>query len=542
MVEFFYRTEDIPVSDILTFFVHTDHDRKTVDQLKGTGPVLLEGSRGTGKSFLLRVAEQELRNAFSETRVLPVYLTFLRSSLIRTKDDKQFHHWMLARLCSKLLRSLEKIGVATKKNSPLSIHPQWNNTENINKLESLIHNYENSYKNPGQKPDVSSLPSVDQFKDFVEDACQAWNIKRIVVLFDEAAHVFRPEQQRQFFTLFRDLRAPVLNCKAAVYPGTTSYGDTFERTHDATTIRINRDLHADNYVFTMREMVDRQANESLKKAITNQEKNFALLAYASSGNPRLLLKSVGTVPKMGSRDVSKHIKEFYRTDIWSEHSGISSTHSGHSQLVDWGRQFLEETVLPEMKRRNDSSSIRNGSDKARRETTCYFWLDRDAPQLAKEALRLLAYTGIVVEDAQNFKATRGKLGTRFAVNAGSLLALEANPAKDGLEICQALTKRRFNEYSAAHSTMSTFINMAIPDLTLIEELAFRNKLNQPVSVLDLTNWQKKKLPTIDINTVKQLLNASEQDLQKIRYVGEIRSRRILNQAVAAISVLEFLSG
>lgn len=70
MSDFFFRTEDIGPANILNYFVETDEDRSIVTQLKGRNPTVLIGSRGVGKSFLMRVAEQELARDFrtSENR------------------------------------------------------------------------------------------------------------------------------------------------------------------------------------------------------------------------------------------------------------------------------------------------------------------------------------------------------------------------------------------------------------------------------------------------------------------------------------------
>ena len=60
MTSFYLRTEDIKNDDILDVFVATQNDRKIVDFLKFHVPVLLEGSRGIGKSLLMKVAQFEL--------------------------------------------------------------------------------------------------------------------------------------------------------------------------------------------------------------------------------------------------------------------------------------------------------------------------------------------------------------------------------------------------------------------------------------------------------------------------------------------------
>ena len=83
-------------------------------------------------------------------------------------------------------------------------------------IEKIATLYEDSWQSSPQLPSPSVLPSVDRFKEAIEDLKEALNIERFVLLIDEAAHIFLPEQQRQFFTLFRDLRSHCLTCNAAV--------------------------------------------------------------------------------------------------------------------------------------------------------------------------------------------------------------------------------------------------------------------------------------------------------------------------------------
>src|ERR1035438_10502691 len=101
------RTEDLKRDEILSLYVPTPADSEIVRLLKAATPVIVEGSRGTGKSFLLRVAELELENSFDASRVLPVFISFIRSSLIHTPDPLQFQHWMLSKVCNRLVRALK---------------------------------------------------------------------------------------------------------------------------------------------------------------------------------------------------------------------------------------------------------------------------------------------------------------------------------------------------------------------------------------------------------------------------------------------------
>jgi hypothetical protein len=209
-MDFLYRTEDIKPDELEQYFVETVQDRKIINALKQQNPVILVGSRGVGKSFLLRIAQAELSRDIEKSRVLPVYVTFNRSSLIQTSDAEQFQHWMMARLCHYLLRALKKSGkfVAAPASLGVIAGGSLDKHTGASRIENIMNSFELSYKQPGETIDIAGLPTVDEFLETVEDVCESLNLTRISFLIDEAAHVLLPGQQRQFFTLFRDLRNP----------------------------------------------------------------------------------------------------------------------------------------------------------------------------------------------------------------------------------------------------------------------------------------------------------------------------------------------
>jgi hypothetical protein len=537
MADFFYRTEDIKPEEVAEYFVETKRDREIVNALKARNPVVLSGSRGVGKSFLLRVAEAELLKEFESNRVLPVYVSFNRSSLINTTDPRQFQHWMLARICARTARTLHSLGLVPGSAKGISIltgDKAQITADRITAVEALAKSYEESWKEASPTIDVTSLPSLDDFRDAIEDICAGASIARIVVLIDEAAHILIPEQQRQFFTLFRDLRSPYLGCKAAVYPGVTSYGETFQPSHDATMLSFDRDVLGADYVDTMREIVIKQAESSLLEDIARHDKNFALIAFAASGNPRVLLKTLARAPKLTAAQTNDVLREYYRNDLWSEHSTLPEKYSGHQHLIDWGRQFIEGTVLPDLKKKNDQYLEKE------QKSTCFFWIHRDAPQPVKEALKLLAYSGIVAEHAVGIRATRSEIGTRYSVNLGALISLESIPTSTGLTVARNLTPGRMSEFGANHSAYQSLLAV-VPTFSEPSVAAvLKQQLAKPLSVLDITEWQRTKLGEIGLSTVGDVLLASETKLQTLSYVGEKRSRRIRNAALAA--VFEYLSG
>jgi ERCC4-type nuclease len=58
--------------------------------------------------------------------------------------------------------------------------------------------------------------------------------------------------------------------------------------------------------------------------------------------------------------------------------------------------------------------------------------------------------------------------------------------------------------------------------------------------LDITEWQKERLKSMDLNSVGDVLRATETKLREAYYVGEKRARRMRNAAIAA--VYEYLLG
>lgn len=537
MSDFFFRTEDIATDEILKLFVETTRDREVIEALKSRNPVILLGSRGVGKSFLMRVAQAEMLRDFQDENVLPVYVSFTKSSLLQTSTPDQFHYWMLARLCASIIRTLMKQGMLASVPKASSILPTIaTNTNDVqNRLEQVAEAFEDSWKTPDITIDVAGLPDVDSIKELIEDLCSALNIKRFSIFIDEAAHIFLPSQQRQFFTLFRDLRSPYLTCNAAVYPGVTSYGDTFQPVHDASVLSVDRDVTHVNYVSNMREIVEKQAGSSVLKDIERNGQNFAVLAYAATGNPRILLKTLAKAQKLSSKEVNEVIREYYRNEIWSEHSLLVEKYKSHKTIIDWGRTFIESVLLIDLRVRN-AVSLDGGL-----KTSCFFWIHRDAPAVVMQALKVLSYTGIVVEHSAGIKAKDGSIGTRYLVNLGCLFALESQPSVTAYGIAQNLDMRRMKEYKANHEAFAPVVDVK-PTLSdeSLGRAAFNERISKSVDVLDLTDWQKEVLHTLNLHTLADVLNATEADLQKAYYVGEKRSRRMRNAAFAA--VYEYLSG
>ncbi len=538
MSNFYYRTESIKKDDIQNLFVGTSLDKEIIDAFKSNSPTILEGSRGTGKSFLMRMAELNLEESFNEERILPVYISFMASTLLHTTDSFQFYNWMLAKIIRETLKALRKKGIAVNSYATSLIIESESNVELIEeKLKNLVTLYESSYKNPAVEVLPNELPDLADLIDAIEEICSENGINRISYFFDEAAHIFRPEQQRQFFTLFRDFKSPYITPNAAVYPGVTHYGDTFEMIHDATFKSIERDIKSEDFLSVMHELVIKQSDEALQKQINSQKELFNTLVLCSGGNPRILLKTIEKSIPLKTQNVENTIRNFYRSDVWSEHTLLGNKYKGHAPIIDWGRTFIEETVIPTLVSRNTERL-----ERSKPESSLYFWIHKDVPKAINEALRLLCYTGIVRKMDSGVKATKSQIGERYELKYGCVLAQESNINTSSSKIYNNLKLDNFLEYgqnSPVYSTLQLGSVFSEEDSVILE--ALNKQMNEPITILDITEFQKNKLLEFGISTIKELFETNEDDLIKnIRDIGVVRARIIKNAATAEF--LEYLSG
>ncbi len=532
MNNFYFRTESITNEEILKLYVESTIDREIINAFKSKSHIVLEGSRGSGKSFLMKVAQVELVNNFKEENILPVYVTFMQSALIHSADPNQFYHWMLAKIIKETLKAFQKKGLIVSQyaNSLLG-------TAELNTLQIIVSKFEATYKNPKEDVDVSELPELSEVIDAIEEICNDNLITRIVYFFDESAHVFRPEQQRQFFTLFRDFKSPYISCNAAVYPGVTHYGSSFEMTHDAIYKRIDRDLLSENYVKEIYQMVLKQGGDQWEKKINGQKDFFNTLVFAAGGNPRLLLKTLDKFDSLNANNVNEVIRNFYRSDIWLEHTQLGEKYKGHKAIIDWGRSFIEDNVIP-----STISKNKDRSEKGIKESTIYFWVSKDAPEQVKEALRLLNYTGIIRKHDSGVKATKSNIGDRYEIKFGCLLSQYNAPSSASKDIIPFVKIDIFTEYGQNNAAFNTLSIDAVANFSDEEFLLSLNlQLSKPIDELDLTPKQKSKLKEIGVNNISQLLEVDEAELiSKLDQIGPKRARAMKNSAIAEL--LETISG
>ena len=533
MNEAIIRTEDIDPKEIQHYFVETEKDREIINLLKGKQPLLVVGSRGTGKTMLLRMAEQELLSNYDKDKVLPVFVNLVTCNIY---DKKNILKVLISRTLRALQQGLKAQGIIL---TGSIFKPVTNVTTNpiVIRLEEYI-NESNTEGNESEGYSIDNeqiKEDVDQLIVFLNELCSEFKIKRINFLFDEACQVFQPTHQRVFFEFFRALRNYQITCKAAVYPGIVTYG-SFQKFHDVTEIRIQRSITDSDYIEKMRQVVQKHYPEDYK-VFEQQGELLNSIIYASTGNPRFLLKSINEIitgqGKFKSTNINNKIKEFYGTTIWSEHTKLSEMYSGHTDMIDWSRIFIEDTVLSDIEEINNNTNTK---------TTIYFCISRNAPAVIQQSIKTLEYSGILSLHTEGTKYRR-EMFDRYEINLGVVVLHEkqVNIQQRIKEIIDNISIKVFPNYgknSLSYGDYSSLTDVSHFEADSNEVIS--HICEQDISSLDISYSMQKRLKDHGLNTIGQVLAKSETELRQIPYIGYVRSRRINNLVYNAI--LEYISG
>lgn len=555
---FYYRSEDILIEDIDSIYVQTNTDKENIEFLKEATPGILIGSRGTGKTMLLKMAEKQFDDDFENSREIGILVSFREGALLKSYNDKYyFRQWMLSKILFMLKRKLKRLNICIPSNLISEYFPADNEECISKKINELIKVFEESWKSKNEL-DVdkinkiidleggNAVSDVDYFVEFIEDLCSELKIKKIFLFFDEACHNFIPLQQREFFTLFRDLRSSRICCKAAVYPGITNYG-TLQMFHDVKSKRVERDIMSEDYIEKMRELVQRQIkDEKIYNKLKENGDLFNSLIYSCSGNPRLLLKSLDLCMRengdLRKNEVVKVIKDFYRNDIWNEHTRLGDAYLGHKGLIDWGRNFVESYILPITWEKNSKIFKDENSNQ-----TMTFAISKDSPAKVRSAVRILEYTGIICLIREGARLKYG-LYDRYRINLGVVLASETSSSDikniDPVVRYKQILKNLSNQFdtecgknSNAYKNIET-VEFKVCDVINKEILTFI--LEKDISELDLSSFLVGRMRSIDVNTIGDILALDEIKLKTAKFIGDVRSRGIYGKAYNA--AIEYISG
>ena len=563
------RTEDLEDDQISKLAVLGKNEEEIIGKLKFSGAHLLQGARGIGKSMLLRETESELDRDFLKDRILSVYVNFKTSTLlegVKADNKSAFQIWVGAKILQALYEKLISNGVITE-TSTSDPFKRIFGVETIfgmkKTLQEKIHLLQQLSKSEAKDSIIKGLGKdfIDKANDItyvleiIKEVIADFNLNRIVFLFDEAAHTFIPEQQEIFFEIFKLLHGGKIAVKAAVYPAITSYGKNFEIGHDAIVISLGNfepgTSGRDAYRKLYRELITKRIPEGiLRKEIFSKGELLDQCIHLSSGNPRAFLHLFNRVYDRGYTDRALLLatQDYVDQELLPYHLGLAKRLPKYSHHVKLGLEILREYIIPEIRKKNTR-------EKKTQYQSAFFTLQREMPPNLKLALDLLCYSGVLSKQGTVKIATR-KTGQRYMVHLALLFTEKAFLSNNFSDVINMISLTDYREFSATDHSFDPYLeklkNSSEECQTCSAEIPPNakfcpecgSKVEEKSIVGQLLDDSVRKISISgaiadrvepEYPLVGDVIHSTRQDLMKISYIKEVRSKMIKNAADEYIS-------
>lgn len=430
------RTESLEEELILEYFIERNDDK--INRLLDSEQYLLEGSRGVGKTMLMKTAMLRSQSKFGQNSILPVWISFeesirLERIVIVENTIDPFLQWTMGKILFETLCSLTKLKPKCINQLNDRLSQIFNNpiVDNYPKYSALINDYLKILEK-GDLKDSSELKTIvpseelakildnpQSFKDFLLTLIKDFNLTRIVFLFDEAAHVFSFLQQEKFFTFFKSLRDPKIACKAAVYPGITNYGKYFERGQDAKEIRIDWSPLVEEDVDYIKSILKKRIqafNPLYWERLTNNKQIIDTICICSNGNPRFAFHIVDELENnkafqsnIKSQILINSIRTVFNTK-WKEFDTLKQRLIRYKKHINEAEFFMKDTVILNLRLWNEKQRIN------KRKLSIGVFISTKAYDQLEKMFSVLAYSNIINIDHSKRSLGKHKYGYYIAVN------------------------------------------------------------------------------------------------------------------------------
>jgi hypothetical protein len=544
------RAENLTSEQFSAWTHVSEFEETTIRQLTNQSPRLLSGPRGCGKSTLLLLAAERIARRPSD---VPIYVNYGKSMFIepafnqRTDADGFFQDWLVARIVTAAHETLEL-------SDPLI-------TELADRCKSFVEAAEID-------PTTArlQLPGPSQLARLLTSWAQEAGKSRIVLLLDDAAHAFVPEQQRIFFEFLRNLRSTAVTYKAAIYPGVTEFSPNFHVGHDAKVVNAWPAVEGDQYLDFMHELFTKRLPEHARTHVSRELVD--LFAGASFGIPRTFLSMIeayldnvpsnpGRITNAANAVIADHAQQLRKL-----FQSMAQKLPTYRRYVEAGGT-VEARLISELREINKTRHARSSESRQALDVAVKQPIDKRLATI----FSLLEYAGIVRQTNESFSDGRDGVFTRFSLHRAVLL--EGNALIFGQN-----PTLRHRASSLVRGTRSDSYKKVTGDVLLTPELAadctldigvcrncgeprelqdarfcpkcgkeladesrFNRLVRTPVVELPLTPKKVKALTDVGFVTVEDIIrDRGHEELRKAHRVGEIWARRIHTAAEEFVSV------
>lgn len=483
----YLAAEECPEREFESLHVFHAHENRIIQALCAHGPVLVRGGRGGGKSALMIEAERRMKSPSSS--VMGIYISLRHVPLLRSTGAEY----------EKLFCNLLSQGI-------------------VKAIES--HGLDRSHFS-----DVADLGAMQYSLRELSSSLG----KRLVLLFDDVAHIGREASLEEFFGIFRTISSSVVSCKASIYPGVTRFGVRFDVYNDATVFDLARDERSEGYagffhgVMKARfpELLDRISSTKsqspvevahfLGRTVVGNLRAFVLACVRLSREKTANLPAVETV-------VKNLASEYY----WPLLEELEPKLGVYEPLVETSRQLGE--VL-----------FRHAASQNRVPTVI---VHREIVQSLGKTFEILEYAGFISKREASRAMRSGGRGPRYTLNLANLLEY-VQPSR--------LTRDIFKEWLVPSPEQPTDIHVSSDIIEIVQPKPLAEGGEMAVLGLDIVRLVKSNIYPYGLTTAKieilkaagytrvsDLATASDQDLMDVPDIGQKwlrRIRSVVDQAV-----------
>lgn len=482
--------EECPSDKFEGYHSFSQFDDVIIRKLSAHGPVLLRGGRGSGKSALLIESHRRMRASGS---AFSIYMSLRYLPLLQSDGTEYIGHF--CKLLSKEIA--DELGVQ-------NASVQFDVADDEVELQIAL---------------AKLARALD---------------KRIVILFDDAAHIGREKPLEVFFDLFRTLSSNSTSCKASIYPGVTKFGVRFDVFNDSTVIDISRsDVSGGDTYFSdvIRRRYPRLSTREIFSDRLTPDTFARLLGRAVVGNMRAFILACNRFDesaRISIPDLNSCLLNMAEDYYWPLMEEVAPKLGVYEPLVGPATSIFEAIV---------DHLCRPLRQKPKMVAQDRVTIHRNFVSHYSKVFEILEYLGFIAKREASRGMKSGGRGPVYAVNLCSLL--EQVPTK-------RLTIEMIDDWIDAkpdlaeiHASASTFQSISLPSLAPENKLGI---LGKDVAVLakskaypyGLTEDKISRLKSAGINTVQELAETTDWRLLQIDMVGRATVKRMRDVMLQAI--------
>ena len=529
-------------------------------KIMGGGAKLLIGPRGCGKSTLMLKAYYGLLDD-DALNTIPIYVNFKLALKMEPYyvNGPNASYWFRAWLVLKIFHALWN-AILEKKDDiriPEGFPEQGNIELSINALEA----------NSAQGEKIGQF-STSYLCKMIDAVISENNMRRCVVLIDDAAHSFSENQQEDFFDLFREIKSKSISPKAAIYPGITSNSANFHVGHDAEQIDAWVKPLGVDYEAFMLELAKKRFEGTGVDFVNSNEDEIVFLAYAAFGIPRgflSMLRPIFSSPEShlgsnGKLNKSKVLKlsRLGRDMSHAVYDSLDTKLPSYESYMENGTHIYR-AILSKIKEFNRGKPLEKQG--------MQFAIKHPVGSDLEKIVGFLQYSGLILPTDSSLKGDEGRF-SHFQVHIGDLttenilVGSRTKSIESFLSVIRApmrqawprLTSRSL--FDAANVTVDDF-TLALP-LCLVCEAPRSNPdakfcsncgsqlkpssiyealVKNDISVLRLSPEMERRIKANShIKRIRDVLtDSSKETLHSIPYIGKVRAKTIVGHAEEYVS-------